>query len=87
MNNQIVKKFDGVYAIDEFTKVENPTVTVIGATDDLVDSVTVVCTFESTGTENVFAARQIGSFDYEDSWDNDSIIAYLDKFMEGCKVG
>lgn len=80
---QVKIQFEGKYQIDSTTLVENPLVIGASANDDLIDSVSVGVYFVSSA---YYLARQIGSFNYVDEWNNDDIVALIESFMASCKV-
>ena len=78
MEKQIKIQFKGKYQIDEFTKVTDPLVICTSANDNMVNSVAVAVKFEN---EKYSYGRNIGSFDYEETWDNDTVITHINNYM------
>lgn len=84
MAYQIEIQYTGVYQIDGETRIENPLVIGASANDDLIDSVSVGVYFTSP---TYYLGRQVGNFVYVDGWDNSDVVALINVYMAGCKIG
>lgn len=83
MAYQIEIQYQGKYQIDSDTLIENPLVIGASANDDLIETVYVSVYFTSP---TYYLGRQIGSFNYVDEWNNDDVVALINKFMDEHKV-
>lgn len=82
MAYQIEIQYNGVYQIDDETRIENPLVIGASANDDLINTVSVAVYFTSP---SYYLARQIGSFTYTADWSNADVVALIESFMASCK--
>jgi hypothetical protein len=76
---QIKIEFKGTYQIDEFTTVKDPIVSCTMVIDNMIDSVTISVKFENT---TYSYGRNIGSFQYIGSWENEDVELFINQFME-----
>lgn len=81
--SQIQIDFKGIYQLDNKTSVVNPTLTVTSATDNFVETVSTVSLFTGTGFSY---SRDTGVFEYQETWDNQSVIDHLNAWMNDRKI-
>jgi hypothetical protein len=83
MAYQIEINFTGRYKLDDGTEIENPLVIGASANDDLIDSVSVGVYFTSI---TYYLCRQIGSFTYQNGWDNSDVVNLINGYMDSHKI-
>jgi len=76
---QIQKQYTGNYQIDEFTTVKDPIVSCTMVIDNMIDSVSISVNFENT---TYSYGRNIGTFKYIDTWENEDVELFINQFME-----
>jgi hypothetical protein len=76
---QIKIEYKGTYQIDEFTTVTDPIVSCTMAIDNMIDSVAISVKFENT---TYSYGRNIGSYQYVDTWENENVIDYINEWMD-----
>jgi len=83
MAYQIEIQYQGRYRLEDGTEIENPLVIGASANDDLIDSVFVSVYFTSS---TYYLARQIGSFTYQNEWDNSDVVNLINGYMDSHKI-
>jgi len=83
MAYQIEIQYQGRYMLEDGTEIENPLVIGASANDDLIENVFVSVYFTSP---TYYLAREIGSFNYLNGWDNADVISLINGYMDTHRI-
>jgi hypothetical protein len=83
MAYQIEIQYQGRYRLNDGVEIENPLVIGASANDDLIDSVFVGVYFTSP---TYYLSRSIGSFTYQNGWDNSDVVNLINGYMDSHKI-